>query len=235
RAARDGRRAVSPAHGSPPVGVIQPGLHADHVTEKLCVGCDHRAHDDRAVSNGSIAVIAVNAGIAVNVLLCHPEERSDQAALYADGSRGSELMRLKVAFVECFVVIVLLASAAHSQTQPTPVQPASTQVQEGNPVADPKAIVIRGNARFTVLTPQMLRMEWSEAGKFEDHASLVFINRRLPVPKFTTANDGDELVIHTDALTLKYRKNSGQFTPENLNVEFTLNGAPVTWRPGRED
>ena len=53
-----------------------------------------------------------------------------------------------------------------------------------NPVADPKAIVTVGNARFTVLTPQLIRMEWSADGKFEDHASLVFINRRLPVPKF---------------------------------------------------
>ena len=57
--------------------------------------------------------------------------------------------------------------------------------QTDNPVADPKAIVVSGQARFTVLTPQLIRMEWSESGKFEDHASLVFVNRRLPVPKFS--------------------------------------------------
>ena len=54
-----------------------------------------------------------------------------------------------------------------------------------DPVADPKAVVTVGHARFTVLTPQLIRMEWSADGKFEDHASFVFINRRLPVPKFT--------------------------------------------------
>src|SRR5574342_272615 len=48
--------------------------------------------------------------------------------------------------------------------------------QTDNPVADPKAIIVSGQARFTVLTPQLIRMEWSESGKFEDHASLVFIN-----------------------------------------------------------
>ena len=53
-----------------------------------------------------------------------------------------------------------------------------------NPVADPKAVVTFGHARFTVLTPQLIRMEWSADGKFEDHASMVFINRRLPVPTF---------------------------------------------------
>ena len=72
---------------------------------------------------------------------------------------------------------------------PTSVQPVAGQVQPSdNPVADPKAVVTIGNARFTVLTPQLIRMEWSADGKFEDHASLVFINRRLPVPKFEKDN-----------------------------------------------
>ena len=54
-----------------------------------------------------------------------------------------------------------------------------------NPVANPKAVVILGHARFTVLTPEMIRMEWSADGKFEDHASFVFLNRDMPVPPFT--------------------------------------------------
>ena len=53
-----------------------------------------------------------------------------------------------------------------------------------DPVADPRAVVTTGHARFTVLTPQLIRMEWAADGKFEDHASFVFLNRRLPVPKF---------------------------------------------------
>ncbi|HEX7485153.1 MAG TPA: hypothetical protein VF332_03310 [Vicinamibacterales bacterium] len=55
------------------------------------------------------------------------------------------------------------------------------------PSADPKAIVVSGQARFTVLTPRMIRMEWSEARNFEDRASLAFINRKQPVPSFTAA------------------------------------------------
>ena len=71
--------------------------------------------------------------------------------------------------------------------KPEPSNPAAsspTVPAADNPVADPKAVVTVGNARFTVLTPQLIRMEWSADGKFEDHASFVFINRRLPVPKF---------------------------------------------------
>ncbi len=54
-----------------------------------------------------------------------------------------------------------------------------------DPVADPRAIVTVGHARFTILTPQLIRMEWAADAKFEDHASLVFLNRKLPVPQFT--------------------------------------------------
>src|ERR1035438_2771597 len=33
--------------------------------------------------------------------------------------------------------------------------------EANNPVADPKAVVSIGNARFTVLTPELIRMEWA--------------------------------------------------------------------------
>jgi len=107
--------------------------------------------------------------------------------------------------------------------------------QTNNPVANPKAVVISGDARFTVLTSQMIRMEWAADRKFEDHASLVFINRRLPLPKFSVEETGGWLKIDTDQLSLRYQKGSGRFTAANLTVSFQLNGTTVTWRPGMAD
>jgi len=106
------------------------------------------------------------------------------------------------------------------------------------PTADPKAAVIHGNARFTVLTPQLIRMEWAADGSFEDHASLVFLNRRLPVPKFSTNAAQGNVIIKIDALELSYHpapNSEGKFTADNLEIKFTLNGAPVVWRPGMSD
>jgi hypothetical protein len=37
-----------------------------------------------------------------------------------------------------------------------------------DPVANARAIVTVGHARFTILTPQLIRMEWSADGTFED-------------------------------------------------------------------
>ncbi len=103
------------------------------------------------------------------------------------------------------------------------------------PMADPHAVVVSGQVRFTVLTPRMIRMEWSEAKAFEDRASLVFTHRRQPVPPFTTVTKGGWLTVATEALTVRYRVGSGLLTSANLDVRLTVNGKPVTWRPGTED
>ena len=107
------------------------------------------------------------------------------------------------------------------------------------PASDPKAVVVQGNARFTVLTPQLIRMEWASDSKFEDHASLVFLNRHLPVPKFTAQESAQgNVAIKTDDLELNYRPapdSDGKFTADNLEVRITLNGQPVVWHPGALD
>ena len=109
-----------------------------------------------------------------------------------------------------------------------------------NPVADPRAVVVIGKARFTVLAPEMIRMEWAADGKFEDHASFVFINRRLPVPQFesavTKSGGVKQLKLKTRALTLIYSSSEdGRFTPDNLSIESTVDGKQITWHPEMTD
>jgi len=119
---------------------------------------------------------------------------------------------------------------------------AAADAADGNDaVADPRAVVMAGHARFTILTAQLIRMGWAGDGKFEDHASLVFLNRRLPVPKFTqekqTMGGASILLIQTSALALRYRDDGtgGKFSAENLSITLRLNGREVVWHPGLED
>ena len=102
---------------------------------------------------------------------------------------------------------------------------------EMDPVANPDACVVAGNARFTVLTDRLVRMEWSENGVFEDNATLAVINRNLPVPEFRVTRDGDAVRIRTSALTLDY-SGEGRFDESNLSVSFRMNGRRVEWHPG---
>ena len=60
-----------------------------------------------------------------------------------------------------------------------------------NPVASKDAVVESGNMRFTVLTPEMIRIEYSPAGKFEDRATFSVINRDTPTPEYKVTTEGD--------------------------------------------
>ena len=136
-------------------------------------------------------------------------------------------------------VAIGLSIGLAAQTPERPArQTAKSAGEVTDPVADPRAIVTLGNARFTVLTPELIRMEWAADGSFEDHASFVFLNRRLPVPQFTSTvtQDGHVLEISTAALMLTYTPGAqGRFTKDNLSIELTVDGKPVVWHPGSAD
>jgi len=106
---------------------------------------------------------------------------------------------------------------------------------DNNPVANKDAIVQSGSARFTVLTPRVIRLEWSQDSVFEDHASIVFINRNLPVPKFEQKMDGKWLVLTTEFLELRYLRGSGEFNEKNLEISFLYHNKKDRWFPGREN
>lgn len=101
----------------------------------------------------------------------------------------------------------------------------------GEPVANPASVVVSDQARFTILTPRLLRLEWSETGEFEDRGTYAFPTRYGPPPRFTTQVQGDALTIDTGALTLRYAQN-GKFSAGNLSITFELDGERQTWQPG---
>lgn len=110
---------------------------------------------------------------------------------------------------------------------------------QNNPVANEAAIVQSGNMRFTVLTPEMIRIEYSEKKQFEDRASFVVINRNLPVPRFTQEERDGYLYITTDKLELQYKLGTYPVNNDrcdhNLQIAFEVNGAEEVWYPGKED
>ena len=102
-----------------------------------------------------------------------------------------------------------------------------------NPIARPEATVVCGNARFTVLTSRLIRMEWAQDGVFEDRATLAVTNRNLDVPAFKTTRTRNGVTIRTADLTLRYT-GPAQFNGRNLSVTFKMGGKPVKWVPGAD-
>ena len=115
------------------------------------------------------------------------------------------------------------------------VTPLHAQVAAPDPVADPRNVVVDGHTRFTLLTPQLVRLEWSADGRFEDRASLVFLDRHTPPVAFTRRVEHGWLVIATADLRLRYRRGSGRFGPQNLTITLKNGDTTVTWRPGMPD
>lgn len=101
------------------------------------------------------------------------------------------------------------------------------------PEANQSAIIQPNDVvRFTLLTSQLVRMEYAPNGRFEDRATQTFWHRDLEVPTFTL----EELAsgvwqIGTDHLTLTYDSTDTQsFTADNLTITQKDNGE--VWRYG---
>ena len=85
-------------------------------------------------------------------------------------------------------------------------------------------------ARFTVFTKNMVRMEYSPSGVFEDRASRVFVNRFLDRPAFTVSNDtASSVTITTDDLSIEYK--GGRFTASSLVIHGNVDGLKFSYMP----
>lgn len=109
--------------------------------------------------------------------------------------------------------------------------------QAYNPVVNPSAAVLASdrNARFSVLTPCVIRMEFSAhpgTGSFEDRATLAMINRNTPVPSFKQSSDGKKVTIDTACLHLEYTLGASSFNDGSLLVQSAASASvPFTWTP----
>ena len=80
------------------------------------------------------------------------------------------------------------------------------------PPAAGASVVLGGRVRLTVLTPRLVRAEWSDAGAFDDAQTFAAVARALlPVPRFSVSNSsgggpGGEtvFVLSTDAMNVTF-------------------------------
>lgn len=111
----------------------------------------------------------------------------------------------------------------------------SFAVEQLNPRADKNSVVQIGNARFTVLTPSLVRLEYSSQKAFRDTASLVVVNRLLPVPKYTHQTQGDVFTLKTENLKISYKFTTGDFNKNNLEITSIAGSKAFNWQPGDQD
>ena len=84
------------------------------------------------------------------------------------------------------------------------------------PKSKKEAIVQGDKWRFTVLTENLIRLEYSEEGQFEDRATQTVINRDFDVPKYNVKDSEEKIVISTSTFTLTYYKKP--FSKNTLSI-----------------
>ncbi|HZC74027.1 MAG TPA: TIM-barrel domain-containing protein [Jatrophihabitans sp.] len=116
---------------------------------------------------------------------------------------------------------VLLGLVLAVALAPFVAQPAASATASG--------VIVDGHARFEVLAPTLVRLEYAADGAFEDATTFNVVNRDFAVPQYTTGVVDGWREIHTDAMTVRYQEGSGPFTPENTAVSVLIDG---TWQTG---
>ncbi len=102
-----------------------------------------------------------------------------------------------------------------------------------NAKASPEAIVQEGPVRFTVLTSRLIRLEYDPSMVFEDRPTQIFWHRHQEVPKFKYHNDGKNLTVETDHLTLTYEQQDFGFYSRYLQIVLKDRG--FLWNYGMEN
>lgn len=94
----------------------------------------------------------------------------------------------------------------------------------------PENIVVADSVRFTVLTPQMLRIEYDPNGRFADDASQMAFYRNFPKNEYTVSTENGIMVLETEFLRLNYAVGE-KFSKASLSV--LLKKSPSTeWHYG---
>lgn len=97
------------------------------------------------------------------------------------------------------------------------------------------AKVIVGKARFTVLTPECVRLEYSENGKFVDAKSLFAVHRDAGFNDFKVTQQQSETVIDTGKIKLIYSPDGKTFSPQNLKALISKGKDSIAWTPGQKN
>ncbi|HEV3273018.1 MAG TPA: TIM-barrel domain-containing protein [Candidatus Methylacidiphilales bacterium] len=98
--------------------------------------------------------------------------------------------------------------------------------------ADAPGTAVTNHARFTVITPNLIRMEYAPDGKFINSPSWFAVNRTARYAQARITNNNGKVDIDTGAIHLTYQDDGTPFSPDNLQAEIKKGNDTVPWKPG---
>src|SRR5271156_5082651 len=92
--------------------------------------------------------------------------------------------------------------------------------------------IVDGNARFTVITQNLVRMEYAEGAAFTDASTLFACDRNSRFDGATIERQGEGVSIDTGIISLSYTPDGKPFSAGNLSAKIRGGGQ---WKPGMVD
>lgn len=122
----------------------------------------------------------------------------------------------------------LLAAAAMALWLRPAAQAAARQVATG------ESVVWQGQARFTVISDNLIRLEWSAEGAFTDRPTAI-VARPQAKGRATLDGEGTTMTLATKELTVTYTPDGKPFSADNLRITWRNGGEVKQWVPGQPD
>ena len=95
--------------------------------------------------------------------------------------------------------------------------------------------VTLGNARFTVITPNLIRIEYANGGEFTDAPTLFAADRSVRFDGAAILQKPSGLWIDTGMVVLSYTSDGKPFSSGNLRAMIRRGNETTTWTPGMAD
>ncbi len=98
--------------------------------------------------------------------------------------------------------------------------------------ADGTGLVTVGNARFTVVSAECIRLEYAEDAQFVDAPSLFAFNRETRFHDYQLSQTNQVTVIDTGKMKVTYTPDGHPFSASNLNAVIRHGSRSEFWTPG---
>ena len=98
-------------------------------------------------------------------------------------------------------------------------------------ISDKELYIVGNKYRFTVLSPRLIRLEYSADGIFEDRPTALVINRSFPKVNYSITESETLIQIATEVFTLTYVKDKElKSSTLSSNIKAVINNTKIEWQ-----
>ena len=98
-------------------------------------------------------------------------------------------------------------------------------------ISDKESYIMGNKYRFTVLSPRLIRLEYSADGIFEDRPTALVINRSFPKVNYSITESETLIQIATEVFTLTYVKDKElKSSTLSSNIKAVINNTKIEWQ-----